>query len=241
MAKKRVLKFLLFVLSWPLVVISRWLENSSSEKFVTDLQRCLAVVDRFWGSVPHPFVEVLIKAEDHRSAYHLGVDPIGVLRALWIRLIFRRIQGASTIEQQFVRVVTGRYERTAVRKLREQLLAISLVRHRPKSAIASAYLAIAFYGSGCIGLEGLKSHFGRCLNSVSDKQALRFVSQLKYPRPLRPSALWYAKINTRCEAILARREWADNKSVRQTFGQQIIVLPKNRSRLKRRRTQALST
>lgn len=234
MAKKRVLKVLLFVLSAPLVAISRWLENSSSETFVTDLERCLDVVDRFRESVPHTFVGVLIEAEDHRSAYHLGVDPIGILRAIWVCLIAGHVQGASTIEQQFVRVVTGRYDRTVVRKVREQLLAIALARHRPKNSIVSAYLAIAFYGSGCIGLDGLKSHFGRRLHSVGEKQALRFVSQLKYPRPLRPSAHWHAKINTRCEAIWARREWAANKSLLRTFDPQPILPPQNGPRLKRR-------
>ena len=201
---------------------------------MADLQRCLDVVDRFRESVPYPFVGVLIEAEDHRSAYHLGIDPIGMLRAVWVRLVAGHVQGASTIEQQFVRVVTGRYERTAVRKVREQLLAIALARHRPKSSIASAYLAIAFYGSGCIGLDGLKGHFGHRLHSVGDNQALRFVSQLKYPRPLRPSAHWHAKINTRCEAILARREWAANKSLQRTFDRQPILLPQNGPRLNRR-------
>lgn len=234
MAKKRVLTFLLWGLSAPLVVISRWLENSSSETFVADLERCLDVVDRFRESVPYPFVCALIEAEDHRSAYHLGVDPIGVFRAVWVRLISGHVQGASTIEQQFVRVVTGRYERTVVRKVREQLLAIAIARHRPKKSIASAYLAIAFYGSGCIGLDGLKSYFGHRLRSVGEKQALRFVSQLKYPRPLQPNAHWHAKINTRCETIWARRELAANKSLQRTFDRQPILLPQNGQRLKRR-------
>jgi monofunctional glycosyltransferase len=217
MAKNEVLKFLILVLSAPLIAISRALEKSSSNRFAADLERCLEVVDRFRGSVPPQFVEVLIQAEDHRSAYHYGVDPIGMLRALWVRLTSGHIQGASTIEQQFVRVVTGRYERTAVRKVREQLLAIALARHRPKTSIASAYLANAFYGSGCTGLDGLKSYFGRRIHSISDKQALRFVSQLKYPRPLRPNAHWHAKINMRCEAIWARRERVGNKSLRRRY------------------------
>lgn len=233
MAKKRVLKFLIFVLSAPLVAISRWLESASYETFVTDLERCLATVDRFRESVPPTFIDVLIEAEDHRSAYHPGVDPIGVLRAIWVRLISGHIQGASTIEQQFVRVVTGRYERTALRKLREQLLAIALVRHRPKNSIASAYLAIAFYGSDCIGLEGMSSHFGPGFDKVDDKQALRFVSQLKYPRPLRPGLHWKAKINSRCEVICARRERAANKPLQLTFNPQPILRPQNESRLKR--------
>ncbi|WP_019896072.1 transglycosylase domain-containing protein [Hydrogenovibrio halophilus] len=217
MAKKQVLNFLFWVLVIPLIVISRWFEKMSSERFRTDLEQCLDVVDQFKESVPYPFVRVLIEAEDHRNAYHFGVDPIGVLRAVWVWLIYGHTQGASTIEQQFVRVVTGRYERTAVRKLREQLLAIAIVRHRPKKSIASAYLAIAFFGSGCVGLDGLKSHFGHRFHSASAKQALRFVTRLKYPRPLQPSARWHSKVNARCEAIWLRRDLGANKSLQRTF------------------------
>lgn len=206
MAKKPILKLILWVLSAPLFVISRRLERSSSAPFVADLERCLDVVDRLGEAVPYPFTGVLIEAEDRRSAYHFGVDPIGMLRAVWAYLVSGHVQGASTIEQQLVRVVTGRYEPTAIRKVREQLLAVALARHRPKLSIASAYLAIAFYGSGYIGLDGLRSKFGRHLHRVSEKQALRFVSQLKYPRPLRADAHWHAKISRRCKAISARRD-----------------------------------
>lgn len=205
MAKKQVLKLLFFILSAPLIAVSKLLEISSSKTFMIDLDQCLATIDKFGESVSSPFIIALIEAEDHRSSYHFGVDPIGIIRAIWIRIISGHVQGASTIEQQFVRVVTDRYERTVFRKIREQLLAIALVRHRPKKSISSAYLAIAFYGSGCIGLEGLKSHFGLHFDSVGDKQALRFISQLKYPRPLHPTVLWQTKINSRYEAILTRR------------------------------------
>ncbi|GAA0569172.1 hypothetical protein GCM10009099_03500 [Caenispirillum bisanense] len=137
-----------------------------------------------------------------------------------------RVQGASTIEQQFVRVVTERYERTAARKIREQLLAIALARHRPKNSVASAYLAIAFYGSGCIGLEGMKAQFGAQLHSPCERQVLLFISQLKYPRPLRPSTNWQAKINRRCEAILARRRRSE---LQRTLDSQPVLLPPSES------------
>lgn len=199
------------------IAISRWMEGLSIGTFRSDLERCLVFVDQHKKSVPPVFIDALVVAEDHRSMYHWGVDPIGILRALWIQVISGHIQGASTIEQQFVRVVTGRYERTILRKAREQLLAIALVRHRAKESIASAYLAVAFYGSGCIGLEGLNAEFGPYLEYVGEHKALMFVCQLKYPRPLNPNGLWINKINTRTEALLNRRVRVTNKSLQSRF------------------------
>jgi penicillin-binding protein 1A len=181
------------------------------------LRESLNIVDRFGKSVPYPFVRILIEAEDHRNAYHPGVDPIGIVRAVWVYLKSGHIQGASTIEQQFVRVVTGSYKRSPARKLREQLLAIAVTRQRPKSSIASAYLAIAFFGSGCVGLAGMKSHLGCRFHRTSAHEALRFVSQLKYPRPLQPDRYWYAKIHARCDAIWSRRKLATNRSLQHVF------------------------
>jgi monofunctional glycosyltransferase len=204
-------------MSAPQIAISRWMEGLSIGTFRSDLERCLVYVDQHQKSVPSVFIDALVAAEDHRSEYHRGVDPIGMLRALWIQVVSGHVQGASTIEQQFVRVVTGHYERTISRKVREQLLAIALVRHRAKESIASAYLAVAFYGSGCIGLEGLNAKFGPHLDRVGEHQALRFVSQLKYPRPLQPSVLWYNKINARTEALWKHRVPAANEVVAAAF------------------------
>lgn len=131
MAKEQVLRFLLWTFSFPIVVISRCFEIASSSSFRNDLQQCLDVIDQFGKSIPYPFVGVLIEAEDHRNAHHPGVDPIGMIRAVWVFFIRSHTQGASTIEQQFVRVVTGRYKRSLARKLREQILAIAVARQRP--------------------------------------------------------------------------------------------------------------
>ncbi|MFN2375222.1 MAG: biosynthetic peptidoglycan transglycosylase [Candidatus Binatia bacterium] len=216
MAKKRLLKLIFWAMSAPQLAMSRWMEGLSSGTFRSDLGRCLDYVDRHQNSVPPVLIDALVAAEDHRSEYHRGVDPIGMFRALWVRIFSGHVQGASTIEQQFVRVVTGRYERTLLRKLREQLLAIALARHRGKRAIASAYLAIAFYGSGCSGLAGLKARFGPHLDEIGERQALRFVSQLKYPRPWRPGVPWHERINARTEALWERRGRAANPSLERT-------------------------
>ena len=67
--------------------------------------------------------KLLISGEDHRFFYHLGFDIIAIARAVRNRLLYGRIEGASTIEQQLVRVLTNEYQRTFSRKIKEILLA----------------------------------------------------------------------------------------------------------------------
>ena len=216
MATQRVLSLAIWTFSAPFVVISRCLEIASAT-FRADLGLCLKCVDRLGDVVPAVFIDALVDAEDHRNELHLGVDPIGMLRALIVRIHTGQVQGASTIEQQFVRVVTKRYQRTVLRKIREQILAVAVSRCRKKKAVASAYLAIAFYGSGSVGVDGLKARFGPELHRVTDEQSLEFVAQLKYPRPQKPKAAWHNKINARIEALTERRRGAANKALHRTL------------------------
>ncbi|HAW93634.1 MAG: hypothetical protein CML22_14260 [Rheinheimera sp.] len=212
MAKGNVLKFLLWLLSTPQIAFSLLAEFISTKSFSSDLQRCVDISRQYGESVPSYFVEALIIAEDHRSTKHPGIDPIAIFRAIWVRFYRGEIQGASTIEQQFVRVVTNRYEKTIARKIREQILALMIVRRINKREIASAYLSIAFYGSSSIGKSGLVAKFGEDLSIVPFEHALRMVAQLKYPQPLIPSSAWHDKLESRCMLLLSRVALNDKKT-----------------------------
>lgn len=233
MATERVLKSLLWVLASPLSLASLILEKFAPSKFLADLERCLELTAQLGFSVPDVFVDAVILAEDHRSALHPGVDVFAMARSAWVRFRCGQIQGASTIEQQFVRVVTNRNERTFRRKVREQVLALMLVRRTPKRQIASAYLAIAFYGSGSVGLHGLWQRFGRDLEKVSFFQALDMVAQLKYPRPRRPNKKWNYKLAARIEALHSLGAVTASKSLQRTFDSHPIFLQKNGQQVKR--------
>ena len=197
---------MLWALSLPHLITAKIIEILNPGGIQEDLVRCLELARKHGGSVPEPFITALVIAEDHRSALHPGIDPIAMMRAIWVRVISGQIQGASTIEQQFVRTVTSRYRRTLSRKLREQMLALMLSRKISKREISSAYLSIAFYGVGCIGIGGLKRRFGNDLSIVGIRQAFWMVSQLKYPRPLIPTASWHSKVSTRTCALVSRTE-----------------------------------
>lgn len=154
--------------------------------------------------VPKAFIHSLIVGEDHRNSLHFGVDPLGMLRAALALVTRRGIQGASTIEQQFVRVVTNRYEKTVRRKIREQALAIALSHRRSKIEICTAYLCVASYGHGIAGLSGILRLCGEALDACPSHKVHQVVAQLKYPQPRRSSSRWKQKLNRRIAYIACR-------------------------------------
>ena len=51
--------------------------------------------------IPETFFDAIIASEDQSFYQHIGVDPIGILRASWANLLAGRvIQGGSTLTQQ---------------------------------------------------------------------------------------------------------------------------------------------
>ena len=199
------MKALLLLLSLPFIAFSRLAEALNLWNVRSDLSRCLGTVDDFADqhTLPKRFLQALVVAEDQRNADHFGVDPIGMMRAAASLVTRNGLQGASTIEQQFVRVVTKRYERTITRKIREQALAIALSRRRTKKQISAKYLQVAFYGHGLVGTQGLYRLCGNSLPASSSMTVYGAIARLKYPEPLNPSARWRQKLSRRVAYIAA--------------------------------------
>lgn len=210
MAAIALLKGLTRIVLSPLTVTAGILMTFDLYRFRSELRRCLEVVDSC-NTVPPRYIAALVAAEDHRNAIHPGVDPFAIIRALVVRLARGNVQGASTIEQQLVRAVTKRYERSIRRKVREQLLALALTRRRSKPAIASAYLRIAYFGTGITGIERFAAIYGTTIDTAAPGFELGAVAALKYPRPFAPTSSWNERISHRVRHIVGRLvQLADN-------------------------------
>src|SRR4029077_6769074 len=103
--------------------------------------------------IPKIIIRVLIAAEDHRFCQHSGVDLFAIVAALCRSIWQHRLFGASTINQQLVRVLTCHYDRTLKRKVKEILLASLVTRVIPKTEIPGIYLSVAYFGWRMNGLE----------------------------------------------------------------------------------------
>jgi penicillin-binding protein 1B len=89
-----------------------------------------------------PLLRNAIKVvEDRRFDEHHGVDPYGILRALWADLRAGRvIQGGSTLTQQLVKNYFLSDKQTIARKATEAVMALRLEAHYSKEDILVAYL-----------------------------------------------------------------------------------------------------
>mgnify|MGYP000119792004 CR=1 FL=1 len=79
------------------------------------------------NKVPQNLQNAFIAAEDNRFYQHIGIDPIGIVRALFTNLTNRGIaQGGSTITQQLAKNAFLSQEQTLKRKIQEAMLALEI-------------------------------------------------------------------------------------------------------------------
>lgn len=145
---------------------------------------------------------MLISAEDRRHGRHPGFDLYAMCRAIWRRATSGRREGASTIEQQIVRVLTNRFEPTLARKIREVLLAALVAELLPKSATPPLYLSIGYYGWRMNGFTQACERLGLREETLSIEDAAGLISRLKYPEPRIAPPSRVAQINRRRTYVL---------------------------------------
>lgn len=110
------------------------------------------------NGVAYDMQHAIVAIEDHRFYSHPGIDPLGVLRALWINARDKRLdQGGSTLEEQLAkRAIVGR-DSTARDKLRTAALAWAIDLQFPKWKVLELYLNAAYFGRGAYGI-GAAAH-----------------------------------------------------------------------------------
>lgn len=90
--------------------------------------------------IPQVMKDAIISSEDESFYENFGVDPKGILRALWHNLRNDSRQGASTITQQTVKNLYGREKTDLMTKFYETIDAIKMERLYTKDQILEFYL-----------------------------------------------------------------------------------------------------
>lgn len=191
------MKAIYFILTIPFFCLAKIFNIFNILNINNDLNKCITYISRLNLRVDEQTLKVLFVAEDHRVHAHYGVDQYAMLRAIYSTHIKKEFQGASTIAQQYVRVVTSRYERTLIRKMREQLLAILVCRKFDSYKIASAYLSIAFLGSGMNGIEQYQKRKNLRYGHMCMAEKISMIARLKYPEPMLNKGQWSIKLKIR--------------------------------------------
>jgi len=117
--------------------------------------------------IPRIVKEAVISIEDKRFESNGGIDVRGIARALLADIRHSGgVQGASTIEQQFIKnALQAQSHRTIFEKLREAALAYQLSHKWSKEKIITAYLNTIYFGNGAYGIEAAaETYFGHEIN-----------------------------------------------------------------------------
>ncbi len=141
------------------------------------------------GKLPKHVTQAFIAIEDRRFYSHWGVDPRGILRALWHNTTSdARSQGASTISQQLAKNAFLDADRTLGRKLREVMIAFWLEAWLTKNEILSRYLSNVYFGDNVYGITAAAKHyFGRTPDTLNVGQAAMLAGLVKAPSRLAPT------------------------------------------------------
>lgn len=110
--------------------------------------------------VPEYSKQAFVAIEDKRFYEHHGIDPRGLLRAVFVNLRSGHArQGASSITQQLAKNAFLTMDRTLSRKIKEMIITIEIERVYTKDEILEKYLNEIYFGSGAYGLKTAAKQF----------------------------------------------------------------------------------
>jgi penicillin-binding protein 1A len=150
--------------------------------------------------------KAVIASEDSRYYWHLGVDPIGTLRALVTNIRGGEIrEGGSTLTQQLARNLLRKYvgdQDSAGRKLREAVVALKLETTYSKDFLMLTYLNRVYLGSGNYGFEdAAQFYFGKPAKDLNLSEAATLAGILPAPNSFNPVRNYQAAIEYRDRVI----------------------------------------
>jgi penicillin-binding protein 1A len=138
--------------------------------------------------MPKYLIEAVIATEDRRFFEHVGIDFIGVFRALTVNARANGVvQGGSSITQQLAKNLFLSNERTLTRKIKEAYLAVWLEGHLSKREILQLYLDRIYMGGGTFGVQAAAQfYFGKSVRDVSLAEAAMLAGLFKAPTKYAP-------------------------------------------------------
>ncbi|UCH66780.1 MAG: penicillin-binding protein 1C [Ignavibacterium sp.] len=171
-------------------LLSAYLTEDDKWRFKTELEE-----------ISPELIKAIIEKEDSWFYWHLGVNPISIVRALYKNFISgERVSGASTITMQVARMLEPK-ERTYLNKFIEMFRALQIELRYSKNEILEMYLSLLPFGGN---IEGVKSASYIYFNRPPDKLSLA-QSVLLAVIPNNPNSLRLDRIND--EIIIRRNYW----------------------------------
>ncbi|GAA1906127.1 hypothetical protein GCM10009737_03650 [Nocardioides lentus] len=132
--------------------------------------------------MPADLKDAVIAAENRTFWTDQGIDPRGIVRAAFSNARGNSTQGASTITQQYVKILYLSQEQTLSRKAKEALLSLKIQRQQSKEEILEGYLNTIYFGRGAYGVEAAaQAYFATPAAELTLRQSAFLASVLNNP------------------------------------------------------------
>jgi len=139
------------------------------------------------ADIPSSMQDAVIAAEDRTFYTNSGIDPKGILRAAFSNAKGNATQGASTITQQYVKILYLTQERTLSRKVKEAFLSLKVQQEKSKVAILEGYLNTIYFGRGAYGVQAAaNAYFNKPANKLTVPESAMLAAVLNSPNYLSP-------------------------------------------------------
>ncbi|SFL63997.1 transglycosylase domain-containing protein [Salibacterium qingdaonense] len=139
-------------------------------------------------SLPDHVKQAFVAIEDMRFYEHQGIDPRGIVRALYRDILAGSIvEGGSTITQQLAKNSFLTNDQTLLRKTKEVLIAMGLERKFSKDQILEYYLNQIYFGHGAYGVQSAAQlYFNKDASELSVDEAAMLAGIPKAPSNYSP-------------------------------------------------------
>ena len=150
-----------------------------------------AVQDRTsisYEEMPETIKDAVVAAENQTFWTDSGIDFKGIARAVFNNASGGDTQGASTITQQYVKVLYLTQEQSYKRKLKEAILALKLQQQISKTELLANYLNTIYFGRGAYGVEAAaQAYFDKPAKKLTLRESAVLASVINNPTLFDPA------------------------------------------------------
>ncbi len=140
------------------------------------------------SEMPDNIKQAVVAAEDQSFYTNNGIDTKGILRAVFNNAKGGSTQGASTITQQYVKILYLNQERSYKRKVKEAILSLKIQREQSKDQVLEGYLNTIYFGRGAYGIQAAaNAYFDKPAADLELREAAVLASVLNDPNDLDPA------------------------------------------------------
>lgn len=152
--------------------------------------------------IPDSLKNATITAEDRDFYNHKGFRFTSMLRSLIVNLLQGgKVQGGSTITQQFIKNAIFTNEKLYTRKIKEIILAYQIERKFSKDEILKLYFNEIPYGSNAYGAEAAaQTYFGKSVKDLTLAESAVLAGMAKAPT-------YYSPWGTHQDELFGRQKY----------------------------------